>query len=189
MQKKQMTRNATMKILLTLSLSLPLISGFVFCLPNFSNSGNAHAQDFKNYSNPPLYSVRYPSNWIIDKSTTKDYLILWNRLPSSTRIPGQSPLYLIKTDISVNRNISFDKAVHDLKRSSGRKLSQQNIKINGINAVQSSWSDLPFDFPNSISTILQNRENEVVFVTSYYDERNTSAKSVILQLHNSFRKY
>jgi len=115
--------------------------------------------------------------------------MLWSRLPSSNRTPGQSPLDLIKTDISVNRNVSFDSAVRNLGRSGGKKLSQQNVEINGIKAVQSFWSDLPFDFPNSISTIFQYGENEVVFVTSYYDERNRSAKNNILQLHNSFRNY
>jgi hypothetical protein len=183
-----MPQSAIMKILLTLSLSLPLISGLVFYVPNFSDSSNAYAQNFKNYSNS-FYSVRYPSKWIIDKSTTKEYLMLWSRLPSSNRTPGQSPLDLIKTDISVNRNVSFDSAVRNLGRSGGKKLSQQNVEINGIKAVQSFWSDLPFDFPNSISTIFQYGENEVVFATSYYDERNRSAKNNILQLHNSFRKY
>jgi hypothetical protein len=178
-----------MKIFFSLSLSISLISGFVVYLSDYTGSGNAHAQNFKNYSNPPLYSVRYPSNWIIDKSTTKNYLILWNRLPSTNRIPGQAPLDLIKTDISVNRKVDFNRAVRDFGRSGGKKLSQQNIEINGIKAVQSFWSDLPFDFSNSISTIFQYGENEVVFITSYYDARNTSAKSNILQLHNSFRKY
>jgi len=177
-----------MKILLTLTLSLPLIAGFAFYVPDFSDSSHAYAQNFKNYSNS-FYSVRYPSSWIVDKSTTNEYLILWSRLPSSKRIPGQAPLDLIKTDISVNRNVSFDNAVRNLGRSGGKKLSQQDVQINGIKAVQMFWSDLPSDFPNSISTIFQYGENEVVFLTSYYDERNRSAKNIILQLHNSFRKY
>jgi hypothetical protein len=183
-----------MRRLFSVALYATLVASFIVYLPNDKNLSIVQAQDFKNYTNSHLYTIRYPSGWLIDKSSTKDYVTLWNRLPPSRRELGQSPpLDLIKTELSVHRQADFDQVVSDqprIEKRSGVKVTlRQNIEVNAMQAIRIFGSDVPFDFPNSIVTIFRYSENEVVFVSSYYDARNTEAREIILQLHNSFRKF
>lgn len=173
---------STVTLLLFASALLP----FPISLIVDGNLAYASAESMKSYTHSSLYTIRYPSSWIFDQFNSKDRLTIWNQKPPSVHDPSASS-YLIKTDISFSHS-SFDAEPENMGDSGAKRVSFQKINLNGMEAIQTYWSNLPSDFNNAIITTIRYSQNRTVNIVSFYDSYNSSAEDKILSLHNSFHK-
>lgn len=156
--------------------------------PSLSTQDNAQGTQL----NTRRFSIRYPSHWIVsnvDEST----FILYNQQPPRLG-GGEAPPYMIKTTAGFASG-SFEELIAQQSRTSRRGMperviKQQQFRVNGKPALR-VWTEIGDNFTHSIITYVRYDSRETAYIVSYYNDVNTDAEPIILQVHNllDFRYY
>jgi hypothetical protein len=136
------------------------------------------------YTEPNLFSVQYPGNWLVQKNVS-NYFIFWNRCTSR---PGGSPAPpdLIKTDITIIDG-SLETVTEQPIGFRSTLTRRSKLTIGGQDAVRFWYSDGSFDFPNTIVSYVRYTDNQTFSIASYYTASNSNAVDTIQRFHGSFR--
>jgi PsbP-like protein len=140
----------------------------------------------KSYIEPNSFSLEYPINWTINR-TSNEYVIITNYKPS--RSSGSAPPQYIKIDAGFIPESYESLVSYHLKggRGSSPVIRYERTKIGGREAYQIWFGGDGYDFSNSVSTFIYYNKNKTAFISSYYSSSNINAVKQIQFIHNSFR--
>ena len=149
---------------------------------------------FKLYQQAGLYSIEYPSGWVVNTSNSGPggipYLVIWSRKPPS-RGGGVFPAGFVKTDIFVEP-ISFERSRQQLLQPQrrgaepGRLVKRKKLVINGQEAFTTWWAGGE-DTAGYIVTLVRHRNGGTVKILSFHGEINSAMSKTIEDLHNSLK--
>lgn len=185
------------KLLLLLLPALVLLEVVIY--PFTFNSIELSAQTrratnlkLQTFAIPNEFSISYPAGWFVNHSSNPDAIprelvIITSLKPP--RIGGDEfPDDLIKTDIQINPG-SFEENLSQINdsepRDDGSKITRKGRTVVGGREAYRVWiSDAEV---NAIVTIISYKQDETMYIVSFYNHQNPAAIPIIQRVHGSFR--
>ncbi|MBD2043434.1 hypothetical protein H6F56_22565 [Microcoleus sp. FACHB-672] len=150
---------------------------------------SAEVKNWQPYQIPNEFSIRYPSNWFLERSpqpagaTPRELIIITNLKP--TLGGGRVSPNLIKTDIAIEPD-NLETVVNQMLESvePGTRLTRRGkTKVGGREALRLWFAGAN---TNTIITLIRYNTNETLSMKSYY-QKNHSALPIIQTIHGSVR--
>lgn len=148
---------------------------------------------FQTFAIPKEFSISYPASWFVNHSSNPDAIprelvIITSLKPPRIGGDNEFPDNLIKTDIQINPG-SFEENLNQINesgpRDDGSKITRKGRTVVGGREAYRVWVS---DFEvNAIVTIVSYKQDETIYIDSFYNHQNASAIPIIQHIQGSLR--
>lgn len=147
---------------------------------------------FQTFAIPNEFSISYPTSWFVNHSSNPDAipreLVIITSLKPPRTGSGEFPDNLIKTDIQINPG-SFEENLSQINesgpRDDGSKITRKGRTVVGGREAYRVW--ISEAEVNAIVTIISYKQDETMYIISFYNHQNSAAIPIIQRIQGSFR--